>query len=405
DEGLPGELVEVEVLKERKNYSEARTIRILESSSDRLKPACSHYLACSPYQVMPYELELKIKGQQLQEIFRQFLGKVINSINFIPARVIAGYRNKIKLNIDWASQPPTLAYHQPGSTVEMIPVDYCHLVSEEVNKVIAKMNNLLLGPALPGIQNLEIKQSFWRQEILLIFYALEETSLEPVTKLWLPALTQKSPVVGAVGVVPRRNKPHFINLYGKDYLEEKINQTIFRYGAGSFFQVNPAMLEKVIERIQDYLKALGPVKLADLYAGLGTFGLLLAAEASEILAVESEPANIYYLKKNLKINGIQHLTVAEGKTEDWLEQVLDFRPQVVILDPPRKGLSGKIISAFKEQVVELIFYLSCNPTTQARDLPLFQPEYRTVEITAFDFFPRTAHLETLAVLKPELKPH
>ena len=405
EEGLPGELVEIEILKDRKNHLEARTINILEPSSERIKPVCSHYLACSPYQVMSYELELKIKKMQLEEIFRQFPGEEISSINFVASPVIVGYRNKIKLSFDWSSQPPVLAYHQPGSRVEMIPVDKCVLVSDEVNRVIARMNNLLKGPSLPGIQHLEIRQSYWTREILLIFYAEDEESLEPVTELWIPALALEPLVTGATGAFLRRNRPYFINLYGRDYLEEKIQQTIFRYGAGSFFQVNPPLLERVIEPIRDYLKNLGPVKLADLYSGIGTFGLLLAKEASEIMAVESDPTNIFYLKKNLRINRIQNLTVAEGQTEDWMEEVLDFQPRAVILDPPRKGLAPEIIRRLKQKPTHLVFYLSCNPATLARDLRLFYPEYRTVELTGFDFFPRTPHLETLAVLKYEPKSH
>lgn len=399
DEGLPAELVEVEVLKDKKNYLEARTLKVIESSSSRQNPVCSHYQACSPYQVMTYDLELKIKSEQLTEIFSRALHREFTALEVIPSPATTGYRNKIKLSLSWDSRAPFLAYHEPGSIESLLPVESCVLVSDKVNAIISSLNNLIKGIALPAVRHLEIRQSFWTKEILLVFLAEDEESLEKVAELWVPALALDPLVVGAVGVLENRKKPKFVRLYGRDYLEEKIGQTIFRYGAGSFFQVNPLMLEKVIARIKERLQAVAPVRLTDLYAGLGTFGLLLASEASEILAVESDPSNVFYLKKNLRLNRVQHLTIAEGRSEDWTEEILDFKPSAVIIDPPRKGVSAVLIEALKSQPVELLFYVSCNPTTLARDLKVFFPEYELSEIIGFDFFPRTPHLETLAVLK------
>lgn len=399
DEGLPTELVEVEVLKDKKNYLEARTLKVIESSASRQNPVCSHYQACSPYQVMTYDLELKIKSEQLTEIFSRALHRELTPLKVIPSPATTGYRNKIKLSLSWDSRPPFLAYHEPGSIESLLPVESCVLVSDKVNAIIFSLNNLIKGIALPAVRHLEIRQSFWTKEILLVFLAEDEEGLEKVAELLVPTLALDPLVIGAVGVLENRKKPKFVRLYGRDYLEEKIGQTIFRYGAGSFFQVNPPMLEKVIAKIKEHLKPLTPVKLVDLYAGLGTFGLLLAEEASEILAVESDPNNIFYLKKNLRLNRVQHLTVAEGRSEDWIEEVLAFKPGVIVIDPPRKGMAAELIKSLKQQPAPLLFYLSCNPTTLARDLKLFLPEYELVEITGFDFFPRTPHIETLAVLR------
>jgi 23S rRNA (uracil1939-C5)-methyltransferase len=399
DEGLPGELVEVEILKDRKNYFEARTINILEPSSLRQNPVCSHYRACSPYQIMSYDLEIRIKIEQLTEICSRAFGQNFSALPVIPSPAIEGYRNRIKLSLNWDSQPPFLAYHQPGSLESLLPVEHCVLVSQRVNTIISRLNELIKTASLPEVKHLEIRQSFLTNEILLIFFTEDEDSLEKISELWIPALSLDSKVAGAVAAVQNRRKPKYVRLYGRDYLEEKIGTVIFRYGAASFFQVNPPMVEKVIIRIKEYISSEAPVKLADLYAGLGTFGLLLASEASEILAVESDPSNVFYLKKNLRLNRVQHLTVAEGRSEEWVEEILDFKPSAIVIDPPRRGVSPVLIEALKQQPVDLLFYLSCNPPTLARDLKLFFPEYNLAEITGFDFFPRTPHLETLAVLK------
>jgi len=403
DEGLPGELVEVELTKEKKNYFEARTISILEPAADRQTILCDHYQACSPYQVMTYDLELRVKRQQLAEIFFSLPHDDLLEIEIKPSPAITGYRNKIRLSFNWSASPPFVAYHEPGSMENLLPVEKCALVSDRVNNIISVVNTLLKGQPISGLSHLEIRQSFWTGEILVVLEADEEESLEKAAELWVPPLSLNEHLVGVTGIVNFVRRKQYFKLYGQDYLEEKIGQTIFRYGAGSFFQVNPPMVEKVVEKMKEHLRPLAPVKLVDLYAGLGTFGLLLADLSSEVLAVEAEPSNIFYLKKNLKLNRRQHLNIGEGKSEEWIEDIFDFQPGAMIIDPPRRGVAEEIIEALKSFPLPLIFYLSCNPTTLARDLKKFFPEYDLAEITAFDFFPRTPHLETLAVLKGKRK--
>lgn len=405
DEGLPGELVEVNILKDKKNYAEARTLKIIETSVDRQLPRCSHYQACSPYQVMTYDLELRIKQTQLQEIFSGLYGDQRPPLEFVSSPQIYGYRNKIRLSFNWHSQPPFLAYHKPGSRVSFLPVENCALVSEKVNTLISRFNTLLRGEALPAVRHLEIRESFWSGQLLMLLEATEEDSLERAACLWIPALTMDSMITGVVGLVQAGRRKFVSRLHGHDYLEEKVGQIVFRYGAGSFFQVNPPLLEKVVDKIRRYLEPLSPVKLIDLYAGPGTFGLLLSGLASEILAAESDPSNIFFLKKNLRLNRIQHLVIAEGRSEDCIDDILKFKAGALVVDPPRKGMSEELIEALVSSPPGLVFYLSCNPTTLARDLRKFLKAYELVEITGFDFFPRTPHLETLAVLKARQPAH
>ncbi len=368
DEGLPGELVEVEILKEKKNYAEARTLRVIESAAERQIPVCNHYSACSPYQIMNYSLELKIKQEQLREIFSSVCGFHGPTIDFIPSPVIYGYRNKICLRFIWQAEKPCLAYHEPRSQLSFFPVDRCDLVSARVNAVISTFKVLLQGEPLTGLRHLEIRESFSRGELLLVFEADEAASLEKVPASWVPALRLEAPIAGAVGVLLKGRRRILQRLDGRDYIEEKIGRTIFRYGAGSFFQVNPVMLAKVVEKLQEHLQPHGPVKLIDLYAGLGTFGLLLADMASEIMAIEVDPNNIFFLEKNTRLNHIRHLKVVAGRSEDRVEDILAFKPGALVIDPPRRGMAAELVRALKACSPRLIFYLSCNPATLARDL-------------------------------------
>jgi 23S rRNA (uracil1939-C5)-methyltransferase len=147
--------------------------------------------------------------------------------------------------------------------------------------------------------------------------------------------------------------------------------------------------------------------VADLYCGLGTFGMFLARRCREVFGVEPEPGNVAFLKKNLELNGIGNFAVCEGTAEEWLDEILERDPAVIILDPPRRGVDPEIVRRLVEDPVPRILYLSCNPTTLARDLKGLGQAYNIAAVRVYDFFPHTPHIETLAVLeqrKPEIVP-
>ncbi|MDD8021019.1 MAG: 23S rRNA (uracil(1939)-C(5))-methyltransferase RlmD [Acidobacteriota bacterium] len=403
DEGLPGELVRVKILSSRKNFMEATTLEIIEPSPARIKPRCSHYRSCSPYQTMIYSLETQIKSQQLEEILSGF------KIPFPPARdslpgfefspKIYGYRNKIKLNISWDRENPFFAYHQPGSQTVLLPVESCALVSDQANSLLFTLSYLIQNSPIRSIDQVEIRESFTQGELLVTFYSRGKKSLNEAARQWLPELALNSRLAGATGIITGRLAASPVPFYGRSQLEEKIGQIVLHYGPQCFFQVNLPMLIKVVVRLQSWLKDLKPARLLDLYAGVGTFGLLLSDYVSEVLAVESERENIFYFQENLKLNHLKKIRLAAGRVEDRLKEIASFKPDVALVDPPRKGLDPELIATLKRLPVRSIFYLSCDPATLGRDLNRFLPEFQPVEIRGFDFFPRTPHLEVLTRLE------
>jgi len=206
-------------------------------------------------------------------------------------------------------------------------------------------------------------------------------------------------LTGIAGVVNHHPEVKPVSIYGQLGLEEKFAEVILRYGPECFFQVNPPQLLSVVNELKAWFRESKPVRLLDLYAGVGTFGFLLSDLASEILAVESEPANIFYFKKNLRLNQATNIKLVAGRVEQKLKEITDFNPEVAMLDPPRQGLQPELIAELKKIPLRSIFYLSCDPATLARDLNRFRPEFEPQAIRAFDFFPRTPHLEVLTHLK------
>ena len=359
DEGIPGEIVEITPLLEKKNYIEAKTIKIIKPSPYRIAPKCCHYKTCSPYQYIDYKTQLSIKESQLKEMFRDM------PISVIPSPEIWGYRNKIKLNIIWKNKRALLAYHAPESRHEFIQIDSCNLVSANINKFLGSLIRAVTQENLTSIKEIEARESYAAKKLMF--------TTKPFTK-----------------IEKIQNNP---------YIEETAAGKTFRIGPESFFQVNVPILEIALKEMQ---KSISPGKketIADLYCGVGTFGIALSDFAREIIGIESEPANISFLKTNLKLNNIENFHLYEGDCEKLFPVLMNKGIDILILDPPRKGLDNMLCQNIALSSIKKILYLSCNPSTLSRDLKILSRSYAVKTLKLLDFFPHTPHIETLAILE------
>ena len=397
DRGLPGETVEVEVLRDRKTFAEARTTRIVEASAARVEPRCGHYLACSPYQDMEYGAQLAVKKAQVEEIFGRELKLELKDLSVTPSPEIWGYRNRIRLGIQRDGGEARAYYHEPGEETAFIPVDRCHLVSDRVNALIAELLGFIGREEWLAVSGLEIRESRSRGRLLAIFHLESPARLEEMAAK-LSDLHHRHPLSGLVGLVKEGSRVREETLGGVARLEETVRGMTYRIGARSFFQINVGILEKVFDDMAAALDDLPDAGIVDLYTGLGTFGIFLAGKAREVFGVESEPANIRWLKKNIERNGAGNFAVCEGTSEEWLASLLERDIGAVILDPPRKGADPAMLAELAASDVPRVLYLSCNPATLARDLKALLPSYEIKDLRIYDFFPHTPHIETLAVL-------
>ena len=397
DRGLPGETVEVELFKDRRSYAEARTLRIVEPAPARVEPRCRHYLACSPYQDMDYGLEVEVKRAQVAEILSRELKRPFQNLKLTPSPEIWGYRNKIGLRVLREDGEAKFVYHEPGEQASFVAVDKCHLVPERVNDLLARIRELINTVPLATVDGVEVRTSRSSGESLVLCDLAAETETTALAGA-LSGLKREFGLVGAVASI--FDGKHFRDerVFGRDFVEERAGGLTFRIGARSFFQTNVGILERVFEDVAAVVAAGPEAVVADLYCGLGTFGMFLARRVREVFGVESDGENIDFLKKNLALNGIGNFAVCEGTTEEWLPEILEREPHVIILDPPRRGVDPAIISRLVEDPVPRLLYLSCNPTTLARDLKGFLAAYGVGDVRVYDFFPHTPHIETLAVL-------
>lgn len=399
DLGLPGETVEYRVIGERKSFVEAATVRVVEPSADRAVPRCSHYRACSPYQEMDYHAEIGVKKAQLEEILARGLRRTPPEFELVPSPIEWNYRNRISLTVSWDDDRPSFAYHEPGETGVLIPVDRCALVPDAVNDLASAFRDMAAAGGWRSLSGLEVRMSRSSRRLLAVLELDDRTDLEAVTAA-LDGLPAGPVPAGVTASIAGTNRRKSLLLRAPDHLEEQAGGLTFHYGPYSFFQVNIDMLDTVMAEVGRVLAGEPGGLTADMYCGVGVFGLAAAAASTEVLGVETEPENLRFLRKNIALNGVRNFTVCDGPSEEWLEDVLARRPKTVIFDPPRRGLDASMIPALCTAPAGKIVYISCNPSTLVRDLAGLAAVYDLEKIKAYDFFPHTPHIETLAVLRP-----
>ncbi len=398
DEGLPGEIVEICTIKEKRNYVEGRTVGIIKTSEERVGSRCAHYKTCSPYQVIPYPRQIEIKKAQIEEILSAAIDLAEADFEFLPSPRIWNYRNRVRLHVVREGPKAAFAYHVPGRQDAYKEIQECYLISEPINLLLSDLLKILHERPMPSLKDVEVRHSRVRDKVLLSTFWKERPKTEDLDAL-IRELAPCHPLAGIVCFGPRKAGFQETSAWGENYLEENIGEARFEVGARSFFQVNTDILPQVIGDIMDKAGLGGEDRMADFYCGLGTFGVSLASCVNHVYGIESESANIEFLKRNLALNGVRNFTICEGLSQEWISWVLDRRVDVVFLDPPRKGLSPEILQALKRRPAARLVYLSCNPTTLARDLKELKSAYHLKSLRGYDFFPQTPHIETLAVLK------
>ncbi|MCK4994823.1 MAG: 23S rRNA (uracil(1939)-C(5))-methyltransferase RlmD [Candidatus Omnitrophica bacterium] len=398
DSGIAGETVKCSLVKDKKNYIQAKTDAVITPSAHRKDPRCTHFHICSAYQYIDYEQQLKIKKDQLQEIFSNFPGQLISK-KVRASNIIWGYRNKIHLHIITDNNTTVCAYHAPGKSNKFTPIDRCFLATDLMNRLISEFL-LCLAPGMEKYVNeITLQRSLSSKKFLLCCYGpLKKKELEVLNPML--ELKNKFSLAGIVYINKRKAEKSI--LFGKDQLSEKVAGKTFLFGCQSFFQINIPMLELLIKDLKKELPHSAEQSLLDLYCGVGTFAIALSGFFPNIKAVDSSRANISFLKKNMSINAISHIETVNAKCANWIKNAQKKPPDTIIVDPPRRGLENEVIEAINKIKPGLIAYISCDPATLCRDLKKLFQEYSLRNINAYDFFPHTPHIETLSILEKKL---
>ncbi len=366
---LPDEVVDIRIEEKKKDYSIARVLEIIEPSQWRVKPLCEVYGLCGGCQLQhaDYDYQLNIKAEVLKDILRR-----ISRLEFeiIPIKSLRpfNYRYRAQFKIDRTG----MGFYKEASR-QLIPLQSCPLMIDRINSLFPVLQKLSDFRSLK-----EIHVSSNGDEAIVYLKGLNYS--DDIVKV----LSQ------GISGITFENK-----VYGSEYINLNLDGLSYTVSSRSFFQTNWELNEILLRRISDLIPD-SDMRLLDLYAGAGNFSIPLSRKVKEITAVEENFFAFSDLKRNIALNEIKNCKALNSSIEK-------FKPSghndIIIIDPPRPGMTDKALKRVMEADPEWIFYVSCNPATLARDIKKLSDKYEVQGVEMFDFFPNTYHIETLAIMK------
>ena len=395
--GLPGETVEFDISKKKSNYLEGIASNITNPSPDRIPPQePDSYLSTSPWQMMTFNAEQRYKSQLISEAFELHHVEIPES-NVYSDEIQFGYRNKLEFSwygdTDATSGVDTLdlAFFRRGSKGKVI-VDGSKLAHPNINKLARSVRDLLRTKPVTArnLKTLLIRSDQHGNCVWQLYIK------DKITDLITPAEAAELPSQGGEVIFSNPKSPASViterlKSFGNTTLTDTILGTTFHYATEGFFQVNIPVYEQALQDMKSWIPADRPT--VDMYSGVGTIGLTIGSP--DTVLVELNEHAVREMQRNIADLG-RSATAVLAASEQALEHITSER--TIILDPPRAGLHADVVARLLDQAPERIIYLSCNPTTQARDVALLLEKYQIAHTWGYNFFPRTPHIENLVIL-------
>lgn len=427
---VPGDVADVQIYSKRRRFMEGRIVRFVKKSPVRAEPVCEHYGVCGgcKWQHLPYSEQLRFKQEQVADQLSR-----IGKIDLPAIRPIIGsektlfYRNKLEYTFcskRWLTDEEVasgaeitdgnaLGFHIPNLFDKVLDIRKCWLQEEPSNAIRLAARSFCLERGY-GFYNVREHKGLMRNLIVrtastgevmatVVFGCEDRERIDALMRY----LADSFPEVTALMYVVNTKFNDTINdldVYcyrGRDHIFEEMEGLRFKIGPKSFYQTNSAQAYNLYKVVRDFAGLTGGETVYDLYTGTGTIANFVAGQCRKVVGVEYVPEAIEDARANSLFNGISNTVFYAGDMKDVLDREFletNGRPQVVILDPPRAGIHGDVAATILEAVPDRIVYVSCNPATQARDIAVFDRDYRLTEVQPVDMFPHTHHVENVALL-------
>jgi 23S rRNA (uracil1939-C5)-methyltransferase len=401
--GLPGDLVRAEVTKPKRRFAEARAVELLRPGADRIESRCLHEgepCPGAPWQGLAYEQQLVEKSRQVTDALRRIGGLEGFELEEIePAAEQWRYRNKLEYSWGAREGETVLGFHASGRWDLVIGVEDCLLASERGNSARNAVREWAREEAVAPYDrpngtgvlcNLVVREGRRTGQIQTRLVTTPERFPKPPVDLHTVIDPGSGGSDGPTGVL------------GEEMLRERLCGLDFEMSHNAFFQTNTEMAERLYAVTAEYAGLSGGERVFDLYCGIGTIGLTMAARAGEVWGLEIVPQAIADAERNAERNGIVNARFMTGSARTGVRPLIEEagKPDVVLLDPPRPGLSQKIVRRVLECEAKRIVYVSCNPTTLAANAAqLVEAGYTLRRVRPVDMFPQTPHIECVAVLE------
>ncbi|MEO0234351.1 MAG: RsmD family RNA methyltransferase [candidate division WOR-3 bacterium] len=382
NEVIPDEVVEVERVNEKKNFTEGKIVSIVKKSPYRVNPLCQYYKDCGgcSFQHIDYRYHKIIKTQILKELLK--MNSKINyedGIEFVES-IPFFYRNKITLRVNEKG----LSLLKEKSN-EFVNIDSCQIVNQKINEIIHVLNRMNLYGK--NVHKVSIRLSR-AGKILLTFYT-------DIIDLSFSSLFFESLNVDNLIVFLKNQKP--VYLKGKGELVNLIDENIFHFSHSNFLQVNDFIAEKLYTYLHSVVKK--GENLLDLFSGIGIYSIIFNRMFKKIYSVEGNTSSVHFQRKNIKENKINNISVINRFIDSTFELGKNIYFDTVIIDPPREGVDKIFLKSILPKIKDQLIYISCDPATLTRDINTIKEEFFIKEIKIFDMFPQTKHFETVVIFE------
>lgn len=429
---VPLDIVRARVVKKRKSYAEARTIELISPSPHRTDPPCEYsgYCGGCKWQFLDYNRQLEYKRGHVAEAI-EHIGLIRDADSMvlptIPSEKIFGYRNKMEFTCSdkrWLlpeeiaqdveiERDFAIGLHVPGTFDKIIDTKQCFLQPDLGNGILEDVRSYMKSSNVP-VYGLRSHEGFWRFLMLRHSVARDQWMANIVTSREEPntvgplaeLLMKKYPkIVSIVNNVTSRKAgvavgEYEIRLAGEPVLRDRIGAHEFEISANSFFQTNTKGAERLYETVENYAELTGGETVLDLYCGTGSIAISLSEKAKTVIGMEIVESSIRDAERNCRINNVSNCRFVSGDIKDKLPQISE-KIDVLIIDPPRAGMHKKVLEQVMNIAPERIVYVSCNPSTMARDIVTLKEKYGISEIRPVDMFPHTWHIESVAKLRKQ----
>jgi 23S rRNA (uracil1939-C5)-methyltransferase len=413
--GLPGDRVRARVTKVKRNHAEALAVEVVEPGSARVDAPCAHYPECGGcrFQDLAYEVQVEAKAEQVANALRRIGGLAEPPLEpIVPAESIFHYRNKLEYSFTRAPDGPGLGFHKAGRWDEVLDIERCWLTTDLGNAIRLAVRDWARATGLEPYDQGE-HTGLLRH---LVVREGRNTGQALVQLVTAPGNLDTEGFVAALRGFPAVRSIHWsVNdrpaevtylpttlLYGDEWIEEQLGGLRFRVRPNAFLQTNTAMAERLYELAVDYASLTGEETVYDLYCGIGTIGLTMASRALTVWGVEVSEESVACALENAELNAIANAAFYAGEVGEAFDELRDRAgdPDVVVVDPPRAGLSGKALRRIARAQPKRIVYVSCNPTTLAGNVKELGGDwgYRLERVRPVDMFPHTPHVEAVALL-------
>lgn len=419
---LPGQKVKFVVSKKRSGKAQGRLKEIIEKSPmEDVEPNCPHFGDCGgcSYQTMSYENQLKLKEDMVKGILDNAIKGDYQFEGILGSPVQWGYRNKMEFSFgdEFKDGPLALGMHKKNSFHDIVTVDNCKIVDRDYNIILRCVLDYCVKKELPFyhklrhegyVRHLLVRRTTKTKELLVALVTTSDAEMEKKADLMslveeIKALDLSAKLCGVIhiindGLADVVQSDETRILYGQEYVYEELLGLKFKISVFSFFQTNSLGAEVLYSKAREYIGETKDKLIFDLYSGTGTIAQILAPVAKKVVGVEIIEEAVEAAKVNASLNNLENCEFIAGDVLKVIDDLQD-KPDLIVLDPPRDGINPKALQKIIDFGVDRMVYISCKPTSLARDLEMLQEQgYKVVKAAAIDQFPNTNHVETVCLL-------